>query len=151
MAAFDDVVTYRVEHRGHPGVVLPSLLAAAYHPRQMNDLVTPQPASLARAAAREQAGDPGGADAIYAQLYNQARPDPAVLLAWSRLRRRAGDAKNADTMLNLAAQAGGGAPVLIEMAAVLIDQGLIDQRPGRARGRAAAPSRPVRPLAGAGL
>jgi len=46
----------------------------------------------------------------------------AVMIAWSRLRRRTGDLQNASTMLEVASRAGGGAPVLIEMASMLIDQ-----------------------------
>jgi predicted O-linked N-acetylglucosamine transferase (SPINDLY family) len=86
-----------------------------------------EPPSLAAARAREAAGDPKGADAIYAALYNQQAPDPAMMIAWSRLRRRVGDAQNASTMLEVASRAGGGAPVLIEMASMMIDQGRAEQ------------------------
>jgi predicted O-linked N-acetylglucosamine transferase (SPINDLY family) len=79
--------------------------------------------TLAAAGARAAAGDLQGADAMYAALYDQRSPDPAVMLAWSRLRRRAGDAQNAARMLEVAQRAGGGVPVLVEMAALLIDQG----------------------------
>jgi hypothetical protein len=82
-----------------------------------------EPPSIAAARAREAAGDLVGADAIFAALYNQARPDPAMMIAWSRLRRRAGDAQKAASMLEVAHRAGGGAPVLVEMASLLIDQG----------------------------
>ena len=78
--------------------------------------------SLQAAEARIAAGDLPGADAIYAALYDQRAPDPSVMLAWSRLRRRAGDPKNAASMLDVAHRAGGGTPVLIEMASLLIDQ-----------------------------
>jgi predicted O-linked N-acetylglucosamine transferase (SPINDLY family) len=83
--------------------------------------------TLAAARAREAAGDPKGADAIYAALYNQQAPDPALMIAWSRLRRRVGDTQNATTMLEVASRAGGGAPVLIEMASMQIDQGRTEQ------------------------
>ncbi len=101
----------------------------AYHPRLMSDSLTrpADPPSLAAARAREAAGDVQGADAIYAALYNQQKPDPAVLMAWSRLRRRVGDIQNGVQMLEVAAKAGGGAPVQIEMAGVLIDQGQSEQ------------------------
>ena len=80
-------------------------------------------ATLQEAAARAAAGDLPGADKMYAALYDQRAPDPSLMVAWSRLRRRAGDAKNAVGMLNVAHRAGGGVPVLIEMASLLIDQG----------------------------
>jgi predicted O-linked N-acetylglucosamine transferase (SPINDLY family) len=86
-----------------------------------------EPPSLAAARAREAAGDPKGADAIYAALYNQQAPDPALMIAWSRLRRRVGDTQNASTMLEVASRAGGGAAVLIEMASLQIDQGRTEQ------------------------
>ncbi len=79
--------------------------------------------SLQAAQARIAAGDLPGADAMYAALYDQRAPDPSLMLAWSRLRRRAGDTKNAANMLDVAHRAGGGAPVLIDMASLLIDQG----------------------------
>ncbi len=78
--------------------------------------------SLQAARARIVAGDLPGADALYAALYDQRAPDPAVMLEWSRLRRRAGDTKNAASMLDIAQRAGGGVPVLIEMASLLIDE-----------------------------
>ena len=84
------------------------------------------PPSLAAAVAREAAGDRAGADAMFAALYDQQAPDPAMLIAWSRLRRRAGDTQNAAKMLDVAARAGGGVPALIDMAAMLIDQGQIE-------------------------
>jgi protein O-GlcNAc transferase len=97
----------------------------------MSDLATttepPAPPSLQAAQAREAAGDRAGADAIYAALYDQRAPNPAVLIAWARLRRRAGDAQNAAKMLDVAARAGGGTPVLIDMASLLIDQGQGEQ------------------------
>jgi predicted O-linked N-acetylglucosamine transferase (SPINDLY family) len=88
---------------------------------------TASPPSLAAARAREAAGDVKGADTIYNALYDQQAPDPAVMIAWARLRRRVGDTKNASTMLEVASRAGGGAPVLIEMASLLIDQGQTEQ------------------------
>jgi predicted O-linked N-acetylglucosamine transferase (SPINDLY family) len=88
---------------------------------------TREPPSLAAAHAYEAVGDLAAADAVYAALYNQNAPDPAVMIAWSRLRRRAGDTQNAATMLEVASRAGGGAPALIEMASMLIDQGRGEQ------------------------
>ncbi len=97
--------------------------AAPEHPI----LADQPPISLATARAWEKSGDVARADATYAALYNQKAPDPAIMIAWSRLRRRQGDAQNADRMLEVASRAGGGAPVLIEMAAALIDQGRAEQ------------------------
>jgi predicted O-linked N-acetylglucosamine transferase (SPINDLY family) len=83
----------------------------------------PAPPSLAAAQAREAAGDRAGADAIYAALYDQRAPDPALMLAWARLRRRAGDTDNAARMLDVAARAGAPKQAMIDMASMLIDQG----------------------------
>jgi predicted O-linked N-acetylglucosamine transferase (SPINDLY family) len=109
-------------------------------------LPDPRPAtalpSLAAARDREAAGDLQGADAIYAALYDQRAPDPAVLIAWSRLRRRVGDAQNAATMLDVARRAGGGVPVLIDLAAMLIDAGR-GQEAGNILRQAAASGRSV--------
>jgi predicted O-linked N-acetylglucosamine transferase (SPINDLY family) len=82
---------------------------------------------LSDARAHEAAGDFASADAIYRDLYDPKAPDPTVLLAWSRLRRRVNDIDNANTMLNLAGRAGGGVPVLIEMASLALDRNDTDQ------------------------
>jgi predicted O-linked N-acetylglucosamine transferase (SPINDLY family) len=79
--------------------------------------------TLSDARAREEAGDVAAADAIYRDLYDAKAPDPAVLLAWSKLRRRVNDLDNANHMLHLAGRAGGGVPVMIEMASLCLDQG----------------------------
>ena len=99
-------------------------------------------ATLQEAAARAAAGDLPGADKMYAALYDQRAPDPSLMVAWSRLRRRAGDAKNAAGMLDVAHRAGGGVPVLIEMASLLIDQGQ-GERAGQVLRQAAAQGRSV--------
>jgi protein O-GlcNAc transferase len=92
-------------------------------PRHLPYAPRPMVTTLHDARAREAAGDFVAADAIYRDLYNPQAPDPAVLLAWSRLRRRVNDLKNANHMLNLAGRAGGGVPVLVEMASLALDEG----------------------------
>ena len=82
--------------------------------------------TLNTARAREAAGDFSGADAIYRALHNPAVADPAVLIGWSRLRRRIGDQQNAAAMLQAAERAGGGPAVLVDMAGLLLDQGRAD-------------------------
>ena len=98
--------------------------------------------TLQAAQARAAAGDLPGADALYAALYDQRAPDPALMLAWARLRRRAGDTKNAASMLDVAHRAGGGVPVLIDMASLLIDQGE-GERAGHVLRQAATSGRSV--------
>jgi predicted O-linked N-acetylglucosamine transferase (SPINDLY family) len=83
--------------------------------------------TLSDARAREAAGDLAAADAIYRDLYDQKAPDPAVLMAWAKLRRRVNDLDNATHMLTLAGRAGGGLPVLIELAGLALDQGKNDE------------------------
>ena len=82
--------------------------------------------TLNTARAREAAGDLAGADAIYRALHNPNVADPALLIGWSRLRRRLGDQQNAAAMLQAAERAGGGSAVLVDMAGLLIDQGRAD-------------------------
>jgi protein O-GlcNAc transferase len=81
-----------------------------------------QAPTLQDAHAREQAGDLIGADAIYRALHVPAAPNPGLLVAWSRLRRRLGDQQSAAAMLNDANRAGGGPAVLVDMAGLLLDQ-----------------------------
>jgi predicted O-linked N-acetylglucosamine transferase (SPINDLY family) len=82
--------------------------------------------TLNTARAREAAGDLAGADAIYRALHNPNIADPALLIGWSRLRRRLGDQQNAAAMLQAAERAGGGPSVLVDMAGLLLDQGRAD-------------------------
>jgi predicted O-linked N-acetylglucosamine transferase (SPINDLY family) len=82
--------------------------------------------TLNTARAREAAGDLAGADAIYRALHNPNVADPALLIGWSRLRRRIGDQQNAAAMLQAADRAGGGPAVLVDMAGLLLDQGRAD-------------------------
>ena len=79
--------------------------------------------TLNAARAREAAGDLAGADAIYRALHNPHVAAPALLIGWSRLRRRLGDQQNAAAMLQAAERAGGGTAVRVDMAGLLIDQG----------------------------
>lgn len=82
-----------------------------------------KPHTLADARAHEAAGDFASADRIYAALYDQKAPDPALMMAWAKLRRRVNDLDNATKMFNIAGQAGAGAAAAIELASIAIDQG----------------------------
>jgi predicted O-linked N-acetylglucosamine transferase (SPINDLY family) len=83
--------------------------------------------TLQDARARADAGDLAGADAAYRALHEAAPGDPNVLIAWSRLRQRVGDRQNAYAMLQRAVATGRqGAPALLDMAGMLLDQGQIE-------------------------
>jgi protein O-GlcNAc transferase len=86
----------------------------------------PDAPTLNTARAREAEGDLAGAEAVYRALHNPNIADPALLIGWSRLRRRLGDQQNAAAMLQAADRAGGGPAVLVDMAGLLLDQGRAD-------------------------
>jgi len=69
----------------------------------------------------EATGDLQGADNAYRALASGARPDPAAMIAWAQLRRRAGDNESALKILEGAAKRGAGAPALTLMASILLD------------------------------
>jgi predicted O-linked N-acetylglucosamine transferase (SPINDLY family) len=91
----------------------------------MSQTATPAP-TLDAARARADAGDLAGADAMFRGLYNPVAPDVRLLIDWSRVRRRAGDAQGAMGMLQTAQRAGGGGAVALEMASLLLDLGRAD-------------------------
>jgi len=93
----------------------------------MTDIANATRPTLDDARACEAQGDWPGADAVYRSLYNPAAPDAGLLIAWSRLRRRAGDAEGALNMLQLAGRAGGGGAAALDTASLLLDLGRAEQ------------------------
>ncbi len=92
----------------------------------MSQTMTDTP-TIDAARARAAAGDLAGADAIFRTLYNPAAPDARLLIAWSRVRRQAADARGAMAMLQQAERAGGGGAAALEMASLLLDLGRSEQ------------------------
>jgi protein O-GlcNAc transferase len=86
---------------------------------------------LRQARDCEARGDLAGADTLYRAAYNPRVPNVALLLAWGRLRRRAGDAESSLGLFQAAGQAGGGGAnggvVALEMAGALLDLGRAEQ------------------------
>ncbi len=93
----------------------------------MTDIATAIKPSLDDAQAAILRGDFSGAEAMFRALHNPVAADAAVLMAWSRLRRRVGDADGALTMLRAAAKAGGAGAVALDTASLLLDLGRVDQ------------------------
>jgi predicted O-linked N-acetylglucosamine transferase (SPINDLY family) len=79
--------------------------------------------ALQQAARLQEAGELARADTILRSLYRPGVADSVLMQAWGRLRRRAGDLKNAATMLEQAARGPGGAAAMADLAGVLIDSG----------------------------
>ncbi len=79
--------------------------------------------ALQQAVRLQDAGDLAQADAIFRSLYRPGVTDSVLMQAWGRLRRRAGDLKNAAVMLEQAARGPGGATAMADLAGVLIDSG----------------------------
>jgi predicted O-linked N-acetylglucosamine transferase (SPINDLY family) len=90
----------------------------------MSDTITSR---LHEARQAEQAGDLHGADALYHAAHDPAAPEPALLMAWARLRRHMGDLDNARGMFHMAGRSGAGAPAAIELASMALDQGRAEE------------------------
>lgn len=96
-------------------------------------------ATLEEAERLLAAGDVVQADSLLHALHDPRAPNPRLLLAWGRLRRRIGNVQPAFEMLRQAVAAGGGDDARIELAGVLTDLG-----------RAAEAARLLAPLRGTG-
>lgn len=90
----------------------------------MSDTITSR---LHEARDAEQAGDLHAADALYHAAHDPKAPEPALLMAWARLRRHMGDLDNARGMFHMAGRAGAGAQAAIELASMALDQGRADE------------------------
>jgi protein O-GlcNAc transferase len=91
----------------------------------MSDTLTAP--TLDDAMARAAQGDLAGADAMFQRLHKPAAPDPAMLFAWARVRRQAGDADGAFNILQAAGRAGAGGRASLELASLLLDLGRAEQ------------------------
>jgi predicted O-linked N-acetylglucosamine transferase (SPINDLY family) len=81
--------------------------------------------ALREAARLASAGDLANADQLLRALYRPEVRDVALMVSWARLRRRAGDLKNAVTMLEQAVGWPGGAIAIPDLAGALIDSGRV--------------------------
>ncbi len=80
-------------------------------------------AALREASRLADIGDLAQADALLRALYRPGVTDSVLMQAWGRLRRRAGDLKNAALMLEQAVRGPVGVGAMADFAAVLIDSG----------------------------